>query len=157
MFKTDKVSLEELSFAFDARDIANFRAVLEHLKSSKLLTLPEKEVQRVLVGLDEIGRLKLDRKVYGFHVFDSFAEEQGNGYGVELYIRQGDRLEYFCVPPTRDEVYSVSDIVELLKEHSRKTKEIYTGNFPANGIFLGLHETVDRDNPIERDILEEMK
>ena len=79
MFKTDKVSLEELSFAFDARDIANFRAVLEHLKSSKLLTLPEKEVQRVLVGLDEIGRLKLDRKVYGFHVFDSFAEEQGNG------------------------------------------------------------------------------
>ena len=78
MFKTDKKSLERLSFSFDERDIANFRAVLEHLKSNGLLNISQEEAQKALEGLDMIGKLKLDGKVYAFHVDDSYAAYESN-------------------------------------------------------------------------------
>ena len=71
MFKTDKKSLEKLSFRFSERDIANLRAVLGYLKSNSLFTISQEEAQKALQGLDDIGKLKLDGKIYAFHIDDS--------------------------------------------------------------------------------------
>ena len=126
MFKTDKKSLEGLSFSFDERDIANFRAVLEHLKSNGLLNISQEEAQKALEGLDMIGKLKLDGKVYAFHVDDSYAAYESNkGDGVELYLRQGNTLRDFYVPGNRDFVYQVEEAVKFLEEHKKSI--IYTG------------------------------
>jgi|GEM_PF-2520026 len=155
MFKTDKKSLEELSFVFDERDIANLRAVLEYLKSNDLLTISPEEVQKALKGLDAIGKLKLDGKIYAFHVDDSFAAYQsgiGGEEGVELYLRQGDRLEDFYIPGTRDCVYSEDDAIEWLKKH--KIHTVYTGDIPHDSDFLGLPYECDEDDPVRRTVLE---
>lgn len=137
MFKTDKKSLERLSFGFDERDIANFKAILAQLKSENLLTISQEEVQRALTGLDSIGKLKLNGKVYAFHVIDDYVSQQTNNCeGVELYLRQGDRLEDFYVPTTRDELFKVNDAINFLKNH--KISSICTGQIPQDSDFLGL-------------------
>ena len=152
MFKTDKKSLEELSFSFDERDIANLRAILEHLKSNGLLTISQEEVQRALQGLDAIGKLKLEGKVYAFHVDDSYAAFQSdNGEGVELYLRLGDELRDFYVPACRDFVYSEDDAIRILKEN--KIPTVYTGEIPHNSEFLGLPYECDEDDSVRRMVL----
>jgi len=154
MFKTDKESLETLSFRFNKRDIANLKAILEHLKSDNLLTIPQNEVQRALDGLDAIGKLKLDGKVYAFHIEDDFAvERSGDGCGIELYLRQGDRLNEFYVFPSRDDVYPVCGAINFLKK--RKILHVYTGQIQYNASFLGLHRECDEEDPVTRDILED--
>jgi hypothetical protein len=154
MFKTDKESLERLSFRFDERDIANLKAILEDLKSDNLLTIPQNEVQRALDGLDAIGKLKLNGKIYAFHVEDDFAAERsGDGCGIELYLRQGDKLNEFYVFPSRDDVYQVFDAINFLK--SQKILRIYTGQIPYDAGFLGLPRECDEEDPVTRDILED--
>ena len=46
MFKTNKESIQKLSFGFDERDIANLARLLKFLRSNELLTLTEQEIQR---------------------------------------------------------------------------------------------------------------
>lgn len=152
MFKTDKASLETLSFLFDETDIARFRRLIDLLKREDLSSLPQQELERLTLGLDEIGKLKLDGKVYAFNVYDSYAERQGNGEGVELYLRQGNKLIVFYQPSDRDRVFSAEQAARYLKKENITT--IYTGNIDYIGEFLGLHATVDSDDPIERKILE---
>jgi hypothetical protein len=152
MFKTDKKTLEELSFIFGERDIANLSSILKHLRSNGLLTISQEEVQKDLHGLDVIGRLKLDGKICAFHVDDSYADFQsGNGEGVELYLRQGDKLRDFHIPGSRDFVYSENDAIKVLKE--RKISTIYTGKIPYNSEFLGLPYECDEDDPVRRMLL----
>ena len=152
MFKTDKKTLEGLSFSFDERDVANLRAILEHLRSNSLLTISQKEVQNALQGLDAIGKLKLDGKIYAFHVDDSYADFQfGNGEGVELYLRQGDTLREFYVPESRDYVYSEDSTIRILKE--KKIPTVYTGEISHNSEFLGLPYECDEEDPVRRMVL----
>jgi len=154
MFKTDKESLEKLSFSFDEKAIANLRAVLEYLNTNDLLTISKEEAQEALKGVDAIGKLKLDGKIYAFHVEDSYADYQsGCGEGVELYLRQGDKLDCFYVPSSRDLVYSVDRAAKFLKEHKKST--IYTGVIPLESGFLGLPHECDEDDPIIRDVLKD--
>ena len=154
MFKTDKRTLERLSFSFNERDIANFRATLEHLKSEELLTIPKDEIETALKGLEKIGKLKLDGKVYAFHVIDEYAFDQsGNGEGVELYLRQGDLLHEFYVSSTRDAVPGASDAAEFLNKE--KISTICTGNIPLDENFLGIPQSCDEDDPIIRSGLED--
>lgn len=147
MFKTDKKSLESLSFRFNERDIANLKALIEYFRENKLLTIPNEESQRLLAGLDEIGKLRLNGKVYGFHVEDSFAEE-GYDTGVELYLRQGDKLEPCCQFSHRDRVPDVKKAVEHLRK--KRILTIYTGPIPYQGEFLGLPHEEDKDDPLLR-------
>lgn len=97
MFKTDQETLEALSFEFGVEDIANLRATLTYLESKDLLTVAPGVVRDALKALDAIGKLKLDGKVYAFHVDDSYAVRQtGEGEGVELHLRQGNIKRFFC-------------------------------------------------------------
>jgi hypothetical protein len=155
MFKTDKKSLEEFSFRFSEGDIANFMGILKYLKESNYLTIPDKEAQRAISGLEKIGKLKLDGKVYAFHVFDNCAAKQDfdGGDGVELYLRHGDSLRDFFVPGSRDFTYSAEDAVEYLK--SQKKSTIHTGSFPPDSRFLGAHQEYDEDDPITYHMLED--
>ncbi len=156
MFKTDKESLEELSFHFNERDIANLMSILEYLKSNDGLTISSEEFQRLTDGLKTIGRLKLDGNVYGFHVYDNYAEDQsGDCEGVELYLRQGDKLRDFHVPCSRDFVYTAKETTKYLKE--REISTIYTGNIPIESGFLGLNRECDEEDPIIREKLDEAK
>lgn len=153
MFKTDKKSLEELSFGFDECDIANFRNILEYISQKGLLTVSEKEVKRVMTGLEKIAKLKLNGKVYGFHIYDSYADAQDGGEGVELYLRQGNSLNVFFGRFDRDGVYDVNDAIDYLKKH--KISTIYTGAIPKDSGFLGLSYEVDEEDPIIKTPLED--
>ena len=153
MFKTEKESLERLSFDFNERDLANFRAILTNLRSNNLLTIDSEKIEEALQGLDTIGKLKLDGRIYAFHVDDSYAREQGDwGSGVELFLRQGDRLGYFLVPGDRHSVYTVDDAIKRLKEDP--ISKIYTGEIPKDSEFLGIPYECDPDDPLIRTVLE---
>jgi hypothetical protein len=144
MFKTDPKSLEELSFLFNEQDIARFRYLLECIKSDNLTTLSASELERLANGLNAIGRLKLDKKFYAFHVEDNYAEEGSDG--VEVYQRQGNMLEPYIRVFGRDRVMEADEVArELIK---RKVKTVYTGPIPYKGEFLGLPAQCDDEHPV---------
>lgn len=151
MFKTDPKSLEELSFAFDERDISRFRHLLDLIKSNGMLTLDSKDFERIYEGLVSIEMLKLNGKVYAFDVEDTYAAIQGgdSGEGVELYLRQGNTLKDFAVNSDRAWVLKVDQVVPMLNE--AKINTIYTG--PIIDQFLNLPKESDPDDPIYREIL----
>jgi hypothetical protein len=154
MFKTDKKSLEKLSFRFSEEDIANFMGILKYLRESNSLAIPDEEAQKAILGLEKIGKLKLDGKIYAFHVYDNCVIKQG-AYpeGVELYIRHGDSLREYFVPNSRDFTYSADDAVEYLKNQKKST--VYTGPFPPSSSFLGALQEYDEDDPITYHMLED--
>lgn len=149
MFKTDKSSLEALSFLLDEQDIVNYKSIIERLISHKLLAVPLKEAEDVIKSLNKVGSLKLKGKVYAFQVYDSYAE--GCQEGVELYMRNGNSLSAYFQPGSRDLVYQAEEAVEFLNKQSIKT--VYTGKIPTNGRFLGLQQTCDPEDPIIISIL----
>lgn len=152
MFKTDPKSLEELSFKFKEQDIANLQYILEHLHAKKLSTLSDEIIQEAIDGLKVIGKLKLEGKIYAFHVDDSFAERQsGRGEGVELFLRQGNKLEDFFSPSSRDGVYQVEDAARYMKENDRHV--VYTGPLNFGQTFLGLPHECDEEDPLRRSCL----
>jgi len=157
MFKTDKKSLERLSFTFDEQDISRISRLLELLKKSDLSTLSEEEINRLQAGIAELGKLKLDGKIYAFQVDDSYARKQGGnaGEGVELYSRQGDTLMDFCVNSDRDWVLKVDETLDLLRKN--KVKMIYTGYIDIKTGFLGLESKSDPEDPIFRTRLGEIE
>jgi len=156
MFKTDKASLEKLSFAFNEQDISRISRLLELLKLGSLSNLSQEEINRLQKGLYEIGKLKLEGKIYVFEVDDSYARKQGGnaGEGVELYRRQGDTLKDFCINSDRDWVLKVDQTLELLKK--RKINTLYTGEIDSTGGFLGLQRESDPEDPISRTKLGEI-
>ena len=136
MFKTDKVSLERVSFTFTEQDISRFRRLLELLKLHDLSTISNEESARLAIGLDRIGGLKLNGNIYAFYVEDTYASKQGgdSGEGVELYLRRGNRLEEYQVSTDRDWVLKVNQVVPKLKEDGIST--IYTGHIIPKEGFL---------------------
>src|SRR3989344_739334 len=140
MFKTDKESLEKLSFEFNERDIARISHLLNCLKRDDLSTISDEEIARVQKGLEQIGALKLDKKYYAFHVEDSWVYNQENhaGYGVEVFLRQGDKLVDFIQDiqygGSRD--YKAEEVAEMLKRD--KIETVYTGSIPHDSRFLNL-------------------
>ena len=155
MFKTDKKSLEKLSFEFDEKDIARISHLLNCLRRDDLSTLSDEEIARVQKGLEQIGALKLDKRYYAFHIEDSWAYKQGNhaGYGVEVFLRQGDILVPFIQCGSRDYVYKAEEVANVLKED--KIETVYTGRIPHDSRFLNLPYNGDDEDPLTRDILEE--
>ncbi len=155
MFKTDKASLEKLSFEFDERDIANLSRLINCLKRDDLSTISDEEIARVQKGLEQIGALKLDKRYYAFHVEDSYAYNQGPeaGYGVEVFLRQGDKLVAYLQKGDRDYVFKAEKIAETLKED--KIETVYTGRISHELGFLNLPYECDDEDPLTRDILEE--
>ncbi len=153
MFKTDDASLEKLSFTFTEQDIARFRRLLELLKMNDLGAISDEESTRLAIGLDRIGGLKLNGKVYAFYVEDTYASKQGgdSGEGVELYMRRGNRLEEYQVNFDRNWVLKVDQVVPKLKEDGIST--IYTGNIPAKEYFLGIPAESDPEDPMYRSTL----
>ena len=154
MFKTNKKTLEELSFHFSEEDVANFMKILKYLKGRNCLTISDKEVQRAISGLEKIGKLKIDGKIYAFHVFDNYAANEAcnGGDGVELYLRHGNSLMDFFVPGSRDFTYSAHDAVNYLRR--QKKSAVYTGPFPTGSSFLGHQQEYDEHDPITYHMLE---
>jgi hypothetical protein len=138
MFKTDEKSLEKMSFDLDTRDISNLRMILEYFRGQEFLTISEKDVTEALSGLSKIGKLKLEGRLYAFHVDDSWAQnESGEGNGVEVYLRQGDILRDFYVA-CQDYVYSAGDAAHRLNEAHKPI--VYTGDIPEKSDFLGIEQ-----------------
>lgn len=150
MFKTNKESLDKLSFIFNEADIAQFARLFELIERERLSTLSPEEQQRLRKGLCDIGRLKLNGKIYVFHVEDAYAHTQNRNTssGVELYLRQGDKLEKYLVPFSRVRVFSLEKAIESLNRDNIRT--VYTGPFRKGDSFLGLNQTEDDMHPIER-------
>ena len=147
MFKTDKNSLSELSFQVSEEGITHLKPFFEYLRSHELSTLAPGDIETALQGLDAIATLKMQGRVYAFHVDDAYAAEQsGSGEGVELYLRQGDLLQEFFVPLSRDFVYQADRAAAFLKKQD--ISAIYTGQIPAGEDFLGLPERCDEDDPV---------
>jgi hypothetical protein len=146
MFRTDKTSLEKISFMLDEQTISNLKGVIEKLYLENLLTISNEEVQRALGGFKKIAELKLEEKVYGFHVNDSWAEEQSKmGEGVVLYLRRGDLLQSFY-GTSLDYVPRVGEeMINFLKRKGQTV--IYTGTISQirNSKFLGLKDYTDED------------
>lgn len=155
MFKTDKASLEALSFILDERELSLFYKLLSLAKREDVSTLSLQEIERVQAGLRDIAQLKLEGKVYAFHIEDAYAERQGPGAGsgVELYLRQGNRLEEYLVAGSRDYACSPERAAEILRE--RNVHMIYTGPFVPKSMFLTLPQTCDEEDPLERNKLSE--
>jgi hypothetical protein len=145
MLKTDKDSLEKISFKLDDRDLANFRFILERLKSEELLSMPAREYKRIINGLNEIAKLKLDGKIYAFHVHDTFTDYPDDE-GVELYLRQGNILKPYLQSGDRTDVPSIDDAVDYLNQNNRI--QIYTGPIITDSDFLGLKHIRDKEDPI---------
>lgn len=150
MFKTDKNSLDKLSFIFNEGDIARFASLFEIIEKEKLSTLAPEEHNRLRAGLTQISKLKLNGKIYIFHVEDAYAltQNRDRSSGVELYLRQGDRLENYLVPFSRDRVYSLDKAIEKLNKDNIRL--VYTGPFRRGDCFLGLNQIEDNVHPIER-------
>lgn len=155
MFKTDERSLEELSFDFDEAEIARIKKLLEVLKRKDLTTLSEEEIKRLERGLDRIGELKLEGKVYGWSVEDTYAAVQGGnaGEGVELYLRQGNRMEEYAVSSNRDWALKPHQVIPKLKKN--RITAIYTGAILNGKRFLGIPQKSDPDDPLYRSRLNE--
>ncbi|MEK6856219.1 MAG: hypothetical protein AABX66_03625 [Nanoarchaeota archaeon] len=154
MFKTDSTSLEILSFAFNEQDIARLNRLLGLIRAENLSTVSLEELTRLEKGLIEIERLKLEGKVYGFHIDDSYAARQGDsGEGVELYLRQGDTLKEFMANSDRDSVLKVDQVIPRLKKKNIST--IYTGCIPTATYFLGIPYESDPDDPLIRTCLKD--
>jgi len=153
MFKTDDASLEKISFEFTGVDIARFKRLLELLTTQGLGTLPMDEINRLSIGLEKIGALKLTGKIYGFHASDSYAANQSSdaGEGVELYIRQGNALNEYIVSENRNYVLKVDDVFPILQRNSIAT--VYTGTIPLKGTFLTLPQESDPESPLWRSAL----
>lgn len=157
MFKTDKASIDKLSFYFGQEKITLLRNFLGFLEHEGLSSLPEdeaaKEIQRLREGLASIERLQLDGKVYGFYVEDTYASQQGGdaGEGLELYLRQGDKLQDFAIFPSRDGTLKVDEVLPVL--YNRNINTIYTG--PINEIFLGISAECDPEDPMYRSKLQD--
>jgi hypothetical protein len=160
MFKTDKKSLERLSFELGERDLSNLKHTLEYLQRKKLSTLSVEEHERVIRGLNKIGKLKLEGKIYAFHVYDSYVENQKKDpEGIELWKRQGDKLNEFLVPGSRDYTYHIKNVIKKLNGEGIGT--IYTGEITEEE-FLGLRRIRDPKDYYEtsgliRDEIEEFE
>jgi len=146
MFKTDKKSLEKISFILDEENIAKLKGILRELKINDLLTIPDEEFRRTIRGLEKITKLKLEEKVYGFHLTDSWAYQQSKmGEGVVLYLRRGDLLQSFY-GTSLDYVPRVGEeMINFLKRKGQTV--IYTGTISQirNSKFLGLKDYTDED------------
>ena len=147
MFKTDKKSLEKLSFGFDGRDISNLDKVMKYLKYNDLLTISQKDYQEAIEGLKEINNLKLNGKVYAFCVNDSLGPKYN---GVELFLRQGNKLEDIYSSQCRGEVCIAQDAIDFLKKEN--VSKVYTGKIGNE--FLGIPCNSDVEDPFLTGILD---
>jgi hypothetical protein len=154
MIKNDRESLERLAFDIDERDIANFKAILSHLRSKDMLTITDRQVDKALNAIDAIGKLRLSGRIYAFHVYDSYADGQGGpAEGVELYKRYGDTLKDYYVPGSRDFCYQIEEASAMLRK--KDIRQIYTGEIRDGRPFLGLKSTYDSEDPVTLSILQD--
>lgn len=143
MFKRDEKSLERISFALSEERIAHVRGSIEQLSEEGLLIMSSKEIKELIEDLNYIAKLKLNEKIYGFHVYDSWAEEEtGRGTGVHLYSRRGDTLENFYGAGGGLNYVPLLDgkVIEHLKKNDKTI--VYTGDIFKE--FLGLR-SIERD------------
>ncbi len=153
MFKTDRETLETLAFEFDERDIANLKSTLEKLEVLNALTISPEERNKLIEGLNFMGRQKMNQRYYVFHVCDNYTATQNNCFeGVETYFRQGNKLQELYVPRDRDLVYSIQEAVRFLK--GQGIARAYTGKIPREG-FLGLKRESDKEHPKIMESLQE--
>lgn len=71
--------------------MSNFKNILEYIDSNNINLFSKGEIKYALRSIKDIANLKEKKRFYGFFVNDSYAEMEG----VEVYLRQGDRLEAF--------------------------------------------------------------
>ena len=145
--------LDKLSFVFGTQEITSASSVLNYLTEQGCSSIPIPDVLKVLDG---VLQRQLNNQVYAFHVYDDFAYEQSvytRGEGVELFLRQGNRLGCILESPDRTFVPSVSQAVRGLNELGQDT--IYTGPFPHKSKFLGINQEFDASHPVERFTLHE--
>lgn len=146
MLKYNKKTLDELAYFLNESDIANFAKILKYLKLTGNSTLPDNEILTDLSILEEITRLKQEKKYYAFHIEDSWADEQtGQGEGISLYVRIGNKLKEAYSHCLSDRVPQENEILNYL--YNQKISTIYTGDISVSNGFLGvIHESIDEND-----------
>lgn len=105
MFKTNQESLDEFSF-LQNHELSTLVNTITNAQRRKLLSCSDDEAKRVLEGLEQVAQLKLNGKVYAFHIEDEYSLGCGGHYsGVQLHLRQGDLLREFCIYDGRETCY----------------------------------------------------
>jgi len=141
MIKTHSKALEELSHVFPPEKWAVLKEMHEYFVKLGYSTIPHEIIQSGLGGIEKIAKLQLEGKIYGFHLQNSWEEEQrGYGEGYQLFLRHGNTLkdyfrEYGAINP--DNILN-----NLFKQGYR---EIYTGEIPFEG-FLELKAESTNEN-----------
>ncbi len=148
MLKNDKKSLEEMASNFSEQEISKLRSLIVKLSNRGFLSVSNKETNEDLNTLNIIGKLKMNSKIYAFHVDDEYTLSKD---GVELWIRHGDSLNEYFRFDNRTSIYQVNDAVQFLKKE--KVNKIYTGEIYNE--FLGLPVSIDEDDPIINSILKD--
>ena len=133
MFQTHPKALEELSFAYSAEKWALFKEIHEYLMANGYSTISHEEIKRGLIGVERIGQLQLEGKIYAFHIEDTWeAEQSGTGEGYQLFERRGNTLkDYF-------KEYDLPSEKSILMLKKNQFTTIYTGNILFNEEFLGI-------------------
>lgn len=145
MFKDDKKSLEQLATNLTPEELAKTKAFLQKIEKKELTTYSGKELQNIYSIIEEISTLQLKSSHYAFHVYDSYAEMNGNSEGVELYKRVGDHLEEEFRRYDRDSLYEIDELIDYCKEQN--ITHVISGNF-AKEIFLDFHrDFLDDEDP----------
>ncbi len=147
MIKTNAKALEELSFAFPPEKWAILKKMHEYFIEQKHSTIPHEIIQSGLEGIEKIAKLQLEGKIYGFHLQDTWEEEQrGYGEGYQLFLRHGNTLkDYFR---EYGAINSDNILNNLFKQGYRK---IYTGEIPFEGFLeLKTESTDDNDGHVIR-------
>ena len=106
------------------------------------MTIPTEEVRKAIDAIDKIGKLKLDSRLYAFHLEDSWHyEQEGVGDGYELFLRHGNTLKNYI---RQYQLPKEKLIINLKKE---KFNKIYTGNIFIETGFLGInYESIDEND-----------
>ncbi|MFA6089129.1 MAG: hypothetical protein WC755_04660 [Candidatus Woesearchaeota archaeon] len=137
MFKTDKKSIEQLSFGLNENNLATIKSFFDYVKSEKLCT-SNKEIDNALKILNESAKLRLDGKIYGFHVYEEGVFNESEE-GVALYLRHGNSLKDYFVDRCMGSCYTAEEAANFLKE--QKKSVIYTGRIPY--VFLGITSDIN--------------
>jgi len=156
MIDPSKEARDRASFQFSKEEISTFASFLIKLRNHNYL-MSDEEFRQDLKTLSEISRVRLERKIYAFHVEDTMAEhlpdidtDQEYATGIELYILQGNLLKQFYVYENREHVYSAEDCAKYLK--SQEITTVYTGAIEKE--FFGLRYHQKGDFPVFRSPLD---
>jgi len=130
------------------------RDFLENSLQEEILTLALRDdVSKDLTLIKKAHNLSLESEWFAFHVYDSWAEDNGNSEGVELYQKAGDKLVR-KIGLDSDGVPTEDQTIEYLQQ--KKVKRIFSVTPNAEKGYFGVpYKDVHSSDVVQRSALQE--